>query len=134
MTSAEIIKSFKSGLSLLDAHHKMGRTNMFNEEMEKMRVLGVILMDKLDRASNLYKNHKTLLEKNKRLTEHNTHLETSLKVKNKNIARLTHETTFIRSRIKTLYGLQAYMELMAHFECPGGFDIENYKQKNGLGD
>lgn len=59
-------------------------------------------------------------------------LNEALRVKSANLSRAGNESNFLRMRIKECFGVEGYMKIMAHVDCPGGFDIENFKKVHGL--
>lgn len=67
-------------------------------------------------------------EKDERLAE----LYESLRVKKANVQRISVENDFMRKRIKEVFGVEGYLKVLAHVDCPGGFDIENYKKVHNL--
>lgn len=69
-----------------------------------------------------------LIEKDTKLKE----LTAALRVKSANLSRAGEESNFLRRRIKECFGVEGYMKVMAHVDCPGGFDIENFKKVHSL--
>ena len=77
----------------------------------------------------LLRQLKALLkEKDDRIQE----LTEALRVKRANLSRAGTECDFMRKRIKECFGNEGYLKVFAHTDCPGGFDIENYKKVHGI--
>ena len=69
-----------------------------------------------------------LKEKDEKIRE----LLEALRTKKANLAKASIENDFMRKRIKECFGNEGYIKVLAHVDCPGGFDIENFKKVHSL--
>lgn len=88
--------------------------------------------DALNRLSEKYKKLKeafdTVSHRLRNSSKSNSELHIAVKKATKAMQYAVQKENFLRERIIAKYGRAAFLELMNHVECPGGFDVQKFNE------